>query len=345
MPQLMEVLEFFDETGDTMVARVPPGGDCEIKWGAQLTVRESQAAVFFRDGRALVTFLPGRHVLKTQNIPVLTKLVTRFGYGADSPFRAEVYFVNQKLFAGLKWGTPAPIPFRDSELQMIRLGAFGIYSIRIDKPALFVNRIVGTQGLYRNEDIEEYLRGLIVGRLVDLFGEIVESVFDLPSHYDDLGAGAKAKLGPEFTAAGLGLVDFVVNAITPPPGVEAMIDERSGMAAVGDMNKFMQYKAAKALQDAAQQSGGGAGMGMGLGAGVGMGMMMPGMINQAFRQVQGQPSAPGGAPTAVSPTAAATAAPEADPLARIKQLKELLDMGAITQQEFDAKKADLLTKI
>ncbi len=345
MPQLMEVLEFFDETGDIMVARVPPGGDCEIKWGAQLTVRESQAAVFFRDGRSLVTFLPGRHVLKTQNIPVLTKLVTRFGYGTESPFRSEVYFVNQKLFAGLRWGTPSPIPFRDSELHMIRLAAFGIYSIRINKPALFVNRMVGTQGLYRNENVEEYLRGLIVGRLVDLFGEVVKTIFDLPSCYDDLGAAVKAKLGPEFAAAGLEIVDFVVNAITPPPEVQAMIDERSGMAAIGDMNKFMQYKAAKALQDAAQQSGGGAGTGMGLGAGVGMGMMMPGMIQQAFRQTQGQPGAPGGIPMAAPSAPAASAEPDAGPLAKIKQLKELLDMGAITQQEFDAKKAGLLSKI
>ena len=179
MPKLMDVIEFLDETGHIMVKRMPDNGQCEINWGAQLTVRESQTAVFFRDGKALDVFGPGRHVLQTQNIPVLTKLVTRLGYGTDSPFKAEICFMNMKLFPNLKWGTSEPILFRDSELQMIRLRSFGIFSIQIEEPSLFLNKVVGTQGFYSDLDIENYLKSIIVTRLTDVLGENINSVFDL----------------------------------------------------------------------------------------------------------------------------------------------------------------------
>ena len=148
MPKLMEVLEYLDNQGDTLVARVPQDDSCEIKWGAQLTVRESQVAVFFRDGKSVTAFRPGRYVLKTQNIPRLTKWVTSFGYGPRSPFRSEVYFISTKLMHGMKWGTRQPILFRDDELQMVRLRSFGTFSIKVVKPVLFLNRMVGTQGLF-----------------------------------------------------------------------------------------------------------------------------------------------------------------------------------------------------
>lgn len=329
MPRLMEVLEYLDDMGDMMVVRVPPDGACEIKWGAQLTVRESQSAVFFRDGKALATFKPGRHILKTQNIPVLTKLVTWFGYGPDSPFRSEVYFANMKLFRNMKWGTPTPIPFRDTVLHMVRLRAFGMYSTRIVNPALFLNRIVGTEGRFRSGEIEDYLRNLIVAKLIDIFGETIKSIFDLAKYYNEIGIAGKSHLADEFAACGLELVDFVINSITPPEEVQKMIDERGGMAAIGDMNAYVQFKAAKAMQDAAQAgggAGGAAGAGVGLGAGLGMGMMIPGIIQNSMKQGVSQPAAE-------------------DPFTRIKKLKELLDMGAITKEEFDAKKADLLSKI
>lgn len=334
MPRLMEVLEYLDDMGDMMVVRVPPDGACEIKWGAQLTVRESQNAVFFRDGKALATFKPGRHILKTQNIPILTKFVTWFGYGPDSPFRSEVYFVNMKLFRNMKWGTPTPIPFRDAVLHMVRLRAFGIYSTRIVNPSLFLNRMVGTEGRFRSEEIEDYLRNLIVAKLIDILGESVKSIFDLPKNYNEIGIAAKAHLGDEFAACGLELVDFVVNSVTTPEEVQKMIDERGGMAAIGDMNAYVQFKAAKAMQDAAQAgqgaAGGAAGAGVGLGAGLGMGMMIPGIIQNALKE---------GAQRETSQSAAE------DSFGRIKKLKELLDIGAITKEEFEAKKADLLSKV
>lgn len=331
MPKLMEVLEYLDPTGTTLVARVPPDDSCEIKWGAQLTVRESQVAVFFRDGRAVTAFKPGRYVLKTQNIPVLTKWVTSFGYGPKSPFRSEVYFVSTRLQHGLGWGTAQPILFRDSELQMVRLRAHGTYSMKVVEPTVFLNRMVGTQGLFTSAQIEDYLRSILTARLVDVFGGVVKSVFDMPSQYDEVATALKARAAADFEAAGLQLVDFLIESITPPEEVQKMIDERSSMAAVGDMNTFIKFKAAKSLQDAAQH--GGAGSLVGAGAGLGLGMMMPQVLQQAMTQ-----------PPPLPAQAAGVAAP-ADPYELLGRLKGLLDQGAITQDEYDAKKKELLARM
>ena len=162
MAKLMEVIQYSDETGIVMCQRVPDVGPAEIKWGAQLTVRESQEAVFMRDGRSQGLFLSGRHVLKTQNIPVIGKWVTSFGYGESSPFIAEVYFLGKQLFANLKWGTPEQILFKDTELKMIRLRAFGTFSIQISDSNIFLNKVVGTRTTFFVDDIEEYLRSIII---------------------------------------------------------------------------------------------------------------------------------------------------------------------------------------
>jgi membrane protease subunit (stomatin/prohibitin family) len=174
---------------------------------------------------------------------------------------------------------------------MVRLRAFGTYSERVIEPQLFVNKVVGTQGIFLRVDIENFLRSIIVARLTDFLGENIKSIFDLPQHYDEVAAGTKTRVQDDFSKYGLELIDFYINAITPPPDVQKMIDERSGMGAVGDLGKFTQFSAARALRDAAQQGGGGegggagtAGAGLGLGAGLGMGMMMPGMISQAYGQ-------------------------------------------------------------
>lgn len=332
MPKLMEVLEYLDPTGTTLVARVPPDDSCEIKWGAQLTVRESQVAVFFRDGRAITAFKPGRYVLKTQNIPLLTKWVTSFGYGPKSPFRSEAYFVSTRLQHGLGWGTAQPILFRDTELHVVRLRAHGTYSMRVVEPTIFLNRMVGTQGLFTSAQIEDYLRSILTARLVDVFGGVVKSVFDMPSQYDEVATALKARARADFEAAGLELVDFLIEAITPPEEVQKMIDERSSMAAVGDMNTFMKYKAAKSLQDAAQH--GGAGSLVGAGAGLGMGMMMPQMLQQAMAASQPPPL-----------PAQAASLPAADPYELLGKLKGLLDQGAITPDEYDSKKKELLARM
>jgi membrane protease subunit (stomatin/prohibitin family) len=322
MPKLMEVLEFLDPTGHIIVKRIPDSGDYEIKWGAQLTVRESQTVIFFRDGKALDIFGPGRHVLQTQNIPILTKLVTKLGYGTDSPFRSEVYFLNMKLFPNLKWGTREPILFRDSELNMIRIRSFGIFSIQIDDPSLFLNKIVGTQDIYTDSELEDYLKGIIISRLTDVFGEQVTSVFDLPKDFNELSLVLKTNIQNDFDALGLRIHDFLINSISVPPEVQEMIDSKAGMAAIGDMNQFLKFKAALAMEAAAKNPSGVASAGVGMGAGMGMGFMLPQMLSGAMQPGQGQQTA--------------------SPMDKLKKLKELLDMGALSQEEYDKKKDKLL---
>ena len=247
---LMNLIEFVDEQGAEMAHRIPEQGSGEFKVGSQLIVRENQWAVFFRDGKAYDVFGPGRHTLATQNIPLLTAVITTPLFG-DTPFRCEVYFVSQRTFTDLKWGTTEPILFRDSEFKMIRLRSNGIYTFQITDPKLFVVKIVGTRGIYTNSQIEDFLRGVIVGRLSDILGETLESVLDLPRYFDELGAGLKARIKDDFAQYGLAMVDFLINAITPPEEVQKRIDERSGMEAVGGMDRYFQFKAAQAIGDLA----------------------------------------------------------------------------------------------
>ena len=326
MAKLMEVLEFLDNSGNIMVKRVPDDGPAEIKYGAQLTVRESQEAVFFRDGKSLDVFTAGRHVLKTQNIPKITKWVTSFGYGEDSPFRSEVYFVGKQLFPNLKWGTSEPILFRDEELKMIRIRSFGSYSIQVSDSLLFVNKVVGTRGVFSNKDITDYLRSIVISKLTTVLGSELKSVFDMPASFDDLSTIIKSKLQAEFSALGLSLHDFYLNSISVPDDVQEMIDQRSGMAAIGNMDEFMKYKVAMSLQDAAQNESGGMGAMVGAGAGLGMGFAMPGMIQQSMGGEMGGSSGESA-------------------MDKLKKLKELLDMEAITKEEFEVKKKELMNKM
>ncbi len=254
----MKIIQHVDPTGNAMVARVPSKGTAAIALGSQLIVEESQQAVFFRDGKALDTFGPGRHTLATMNLPFLAKTLG-MPFEGESPFQAAVVFVSTKTFLDLKWGTKEPVAYRDKELAMVRLRAFGKFAVRISNAQQFVNEIVGTQGVYTTDGVESYFKDVIVARLTDLLGENLESVFDLPKLYDEFAMGLEAGVSEDFSKFGIDLVDLFLGAITPPKEVQKRIDERGGMEAVGDMNADLEFKAAQAMGDAAKQSGGAAG--------------------------------------------------------------------------------------
>ena len=268
----LENLEWLDDTGRQLVHRLPETGSGEIKYGAQLTVRDSQAAVFFYQGRAVGAFGPGRHTLKTANIPLLTKILS-LPWGMSSPLRAEVYFTNLKTFTNLKWGTRDPVAFKDAELGLVRLRAFGVFNVRIVQPVLLINSLVGTQGKYSTEAIEDYLNRVIVSRFNDLIGGRIQTILDLPSRYNELAEELTLTLLQDFSKFGLALSDLYINAITPPPEVQAAIDDRSRLGVFDDMNKLLQMKAAMAMEKAAEGSADGTGAGAG--AGMGMGLVRP----------------------------------------------------------------------
>ena len=276
----LENLEWFDDTGKELLHRLPQKGSGEIKYGAQLTVRESQAAVFFYKGKAVDAFGPGRHTLKTANIPILTKILS-LPWGLSSPLRAEVYFLNIKVFTNLKWGTRDPVAFKDSELGLIRLRAFGVFNLQVMQPVLFINNLVGTQGIYTTREIEEYLNRVIVSRFNDYMGETIDSILNLPARYDELSENMVKRVEKDFSNFGIGITHLYINAITPPPEVQQAIDDRSRMGVFEDMNKLMQMKAAMAMEKAAE-SDGAAGPGMGMG----LGLMMPAMFSQYFTGAQ-----------------------------------------------------------
>ncbi|MCH8042196.1 MAG: SPFH domain-containing protein, partial [Planctomycetes bacterium] len=253
-------------------------------------------------------FGPGRHTLTTANVPFLTRLLTI--PWEKSPFQAQVYFFGKQTFLDLKWGTRQPITFRDKEFGMVRLRSFGKYSFRIVDSSLLLNTLVGTQGKYTTDEISSYLKDMIVARLTDLLGTLGISILDLPAKYDEVAAGTRAKVSDEFGKYGLELVDFFINAITPPEEVQKAIDTRSSMGAIGDLNAFMKFQAANSMAKLAEQGGGGAaGSAMGMGMGAGFGFMMPGMIQQAMAgATQAAPQAPAAQPQAPATSPAAGAA-------------------------------------
>src|SRR5437870_3379831 len=280
--QFIEVIQWLDDTGNTMLYRFPVQGQ-EIKNGAQLTVRESQAAVFVFQGQIADVFGPGLYTIDGGNTPILTKLGA-WKFGFNSPFKAEVYFVNTKQFTDRKWGTPNPVMMRDTDFGMVRLRAFGIYSMRVADPREMIKQIAGTNARFVTEDIEGQLKRTLVSGFSDALAESKIAALDLASNYDELGQIARTKLDQEFKSFGLELTKFVVENISLPQEVEAAMDKRTSMGVIGDVARYTQFQAADAMRDAAQNPGGGAGLGAGLGAGFAVGNAIAGAMTDAMKQ-------------------------------------------------------------
>src|SRR4029079_19483618 len=280
--QFIEVIEWLDDSSNTLMYRFPVK-DQEIKNGAQLIVRETQAAVFVHEGQIADQFPPGRYTIDGGNTPILSKLGA-WQYGCNSPFKAEVYFVNTKQFTDLKWGTPNPIMMRDADFGMVRLRAFGIYSMRVSDPQALIKEIAGTNAHFVTEDLEGELKRTLVGGFSDALGESKIAALDLASNYDELAKFTRGKLNEEFKTFGLELTKFVIENISVPQEVEAAMDKRTSMSVIGDVSRYAQFQAADAMRDAAQNPGGGAGAGVGLGAGFAMGNAMAGAMSDAINK-------------------------------------------------------------
>jgi len=322
---ILEVIEYFDSSGEIMVMKVPPDGSGEFVLGSQLVVQESQLAAFYRDGRSLDMFSAGRHTLSTQNLPLLGGLIgAPFG---QSPFRSYVYFVSTKTFVNLGWGTPTPVTFRDSEFRMVQLRAHGAFSIRIVEPRTFLQTIVGTMGTETTFEIQEYIRSIIVSKLNENLGKTLETILDLPIHYNQIGLQTKQDVRAELEQYGVQLVDLIVEAITPPEDVQERINQATGIAAQ-DADKYRQIGTIDAMRDAAKNPGGSGeaiGAGLGLGMGVAMGREITGEMAQSNVNAGG-----GGTDTLES---------------KLTHLKGLMDKGLITEDDFQRKKDQLLSEL
>lgn len=295
--EFIDIIEWTDETTDTMVYRFERHGN-EIKNGAQLTVRESQVAVFVDEGQIADIFPPGMYTLETANLPILST-IKGWKYGFNSPFKAEVYFVNTKRFTDQKWGTKNPVMLRDQDFGIVRIRAHGTYSMRVVDAGLFLKEVVGTNWEFTTDDITDQTRSFLVSGFSDALGEAKIPVLDLAAQYDEVGELLTEKIDPKFKEHGLELLNMVVENVTVPPEVEKAIDERSKMGALGDdMQKFTQMKTAESIETAAANPGGVGGIGAQMGAGMAMGQAMSNaMTPQA--QPQAQPQQPAGSPPPV----------------------------------------------
>lgn len=305
--QFIEVIEWLDESRDTLLYRFPVAGQ-EIKNGAQLIVRESQAAVFVFEGQVADVFTPGRYTVEGGNTPILSKLGA-WKYGFNSPIKSEVYFVNTKQFTDMKWGTSNPIMLRDQDFGIVRLRAFGAYSLRVVDPSEFIKQVAGTNAHFQTEDIDGQLKRAIVTEFSDAIGELKIPALDLAAQYKEMGEAIRSKINEDFKAYGLEVTKFYVENISLPPEVEAAMDKRASMGALGDAQRYMQFQAADALRDAAQNEGGGAGLGAGLGAGFAVG-------NQMANVFGGQQQAGGGGGAAASTTPCPSCGKQNNPAAK-----------------------------
>ncbi|WP_171101842.1 SPFH domain-containing protein [Ruegeria sp. HKCCD7255] len=304
--EFIDVIHWVDDTRDTMVWRFEREGH-EIKYGAKLTVREGQSAVFVHEGQLADVFTPGLYMLETNNMPILTTL-QHWDHGFQSPFKSEIYFVNTTRFNDLKWGTKNPIMLRDPEFGPTRIRAFGTYTVRVKDPAKFLVEIVGTDGEFTMDEISFQIRNIIVQEFSRVIAGSGIPVLDMAANTADLGKLIAAEVSPVLEGYGLEMPEFYIENISLPPAVEAALDKRTSMGLAGDLGKFTQYSAAEAMTAAANNPGQGGGMGAGLGMGMGMAM-----ANQMANMAAGQPSGPWGSSAPAAPQPSGQAAPPPPP--------------------------------
>jgi membrane protease subunit (stomatin/prohibitin family) len=334
--QFIDVIHWTEESDGVLAYRYPMQ-DFEIQNGAQLTVRDSQIAVFVNEGQVADVFGPGLYTLNTQTLPILTNL-KNWDKLFDSPFKSDLYFFSTRLQLDRKWGTPNPITLRDKDFGLVRMRAFGIYSFKLADPTKFYKEISGTREVYGVEDLDGQLRNLVIAGMTDLFGESGVPFIDMAANQLEFASKLKTALEPVFERYGLALDAFAVQNVSLPEELQKVLDTRIGMNMLGDMGRYTQYQVANSIPLAAQNEGGMAGIGAGLGAGLSVGQSM----GQAFAQAM-QPAAPANAAAQASVAAPGVSADEV--VATLEKLHGLVAKGILTQAEFDSKKAELLSKL
>jgi membrane protease subunit (stomatin/prohibitin family) len=324
-----KVIEFQDNTGQIMVARVPPDGTGELVTGSQLIVQDGQVATFFHDGKPADSFRVGRYSLSTQNVPVLSKLLN-VAMLSLSPFRSYVYFVALKTFTDLGWGTSSPILFRDSELKVVNLRAHGTFAVRIGNPKVFLHTLVGTQGMETTDAVEQYLRKAIVSRFTQILPDVMTTVIDLPQRYEELSVRVKQAVRDHFSQYGLELVDLIIEAVTVPPEVQDAINRAAGTRAVSanEVSHYERVMRSDALRDAAQQPGGDVGSSLAAGLGIAAGLDVARIAVQS------------------TPATTPSQRPSLEEVrSKLQDLKGLVDDGLITQEDFESQKKRLLDSL
>ncbi|MDP1985563.1 MAG: SPFH domain-containing protein [Sulfuritalea sp.] len=346
----MDIIQWTEDDGETMAWRFPMA-EMEIQYGASLTVRESQMAVFVNEGKVADVFGPGMYKLTTQTIPVLTYL-KNWDKLFESPFKSDVYFFSTRQKIDRKWGTPNPVTIRDKDFGVVRLRAFGIYAFHLTDPKAFHTTISGTLETYSAEQLEGQLRNTIVGHISDIFGESGVPFIDMASNQVEFGNALKAKMEPMFKEYGLALDSLNVQNISLPEELQAMLDKRIGVNIMGGMQAYTQFQTAEAIPLAAQNEGGLAGLGAGMGVGFGMGQQIAGAMSGALNPAPAAPAAVPGAHSAIpgmqsspAPTPAAAPVSADEIVASIEKLHGLVGKGILSQAEFDVKKAELLKKL
>jgi len=275
--EFIDIVEWTEPAQNEILAYRFPRFNNEIKYGAKLTVREGQAAVFVNEGQIADVYQPGMYTLETQNMPILSTL-KGWKYGFNSPFKAEVYFVSMRQWTDQKWGTQNPIMMRDSEFGMVRIRAFGTYAFRVADAAVFLRQIVATNPNLETFEVSGQLRNTIVSRFVDVVGKAKIPVLDLAGNYDQLSKLALEHIAPDLQSMGLTLTLFYIENISLPPEVEQALDKRTQMGVLGDLSQYTKYQTAEAIRDAAKNPGGMGGVGAGLGAGMAIAGQMTGAM-------------------------------------------------------------------